>query len=739
MITTGRTRATLRSACRGVIALLVGTAPIACGGADTAGATADGHGGAWNITISPTALTLVQGQTGTVTVSIVGSPKGNVLLSVPGIPENVTATLSASSLSGSASSTLTIRPSLQTSAGMTSLHVVGVDGRDSSSVNLALTITLAPGVTVSRVGSGSGTVTSDPAGINCGSVCSTQFPFGTAVTLSATPASGSVFASWAGACSGTALTCTLTPVVNTPNSVTATFNTTAPGMAFAVSPTTVSVQQGSSATATATVTRLNGYTNPVALANNAPSGLTVAANPASVTGTSSTLTFVAAASLPGGNYPVTITATGAGVTQQTATLAVQVTPSSQGGAITMNYASCETSEIPIWFAVQSGSGPWTRITSTNNAFTFTPGATGAIAFVRKDGATTETQVFYASAAEFASIAIAGPCTYSAPTGTKRISGTWANVGQLSTGTRPRLVIGGATFDRTSDLTQSFSLTNVPKGARDLIFSRQAAPGLLGVQRMVLRRGTNYADNAQISIDAGGTESFIPAAGAITISSLPDTTSVEVSLITTNGGSAPYYSSFGVPVSGGNSKANFFGLPDTLLQTGDFHSVSVGAGSGTSFRFVQLITHSVIATTTAFGPSLGTGTKITTIGTTPNLRLRGQVPTVGTYTSGAAVDLQQNSNGVSLVMTAAYLNSTPTTWTVDVPDLSSAGYDATWGLKSGVGVSWNATAVSALNGGLLPFIGGAPVDNAQLTGAVVGDSSASFSTSRRFGIIRRPRP
>jgi lysophospholipase L1-like esterase len=65
---------------------------------------------------------------------------------------------------------------------------------------------VTPGVSlaVARSGAGSGTVTSNPAGINCGTACSTSFPNGTSVTLTATPASGSSFTGWSGACTGTA-------------------------------------------------------------------------------------------------------------------------------------------------------------------------------------------------------------------------------------------------------------------------------------------------------------------------------------------------------------------------------------------------------------------------------------------------------------------------------------------------------------------------------------------------------
>ncbi|HEX5375798.1 MAG TPA: hypothetical protein VFW48_06545 [Solirubrobacterales bacterium] len=63
---------------------------------------------------------------------------------------------------------------------------------------------------VERLGTGSGTVTSDPAGIDCGPDCSESLPEGTKVTLTATPAPGSVFDHWTGGgCTGSG-TCTTT-------------------------------------------------------------------------------------------------------------------------------------------------------------------------------------------------------------------------------------------------------------------------------------------------------------------------------------------------------------------------------------------------------------------------------------------------------------------------------------------------------------------------------------------------
>jgi len=78
-----------------------------------------------------------------------------------------------------------------------------------------------PVLSVTLSGSGSGTVTSAPAGIDCGRTCRAAFKSGTAITLTAAPAAGSTFAGWSGACSGTA-SCHVTVSANA--SITATFS-----------------------------------------------------------------------------------------------------------------------------------------------------------------------------------------------------------------------------------------------------------------------------------------------------------------------------------------------------------------------------------------------------------------------------------------------------------------------------------------------------------------------------------
>ena len=67
---------------------------------------------------------------------------------------------------------------------------------------------------------GSGTVTSTPAGIDCGATCGASFSTGSTVALTATASADSTFGGWAGDCTGTGA-CSVT--MSAARSVTATF------------------------------------------------------------------------------------------------------------------------------------------------------------------------------------------------------------------------------------------------------------------------------------------------------------------------------------------------------------------------------------------------------------------------------------------------------------------------------------------------------------------------------------
>jgi hypothetical protein len=464
--------------------------------------------------------------------------------------------------------------------------------------------------------------------------------------------------------------------------------------------------------------------------NGAPPGLTVTPSPASVSGTTSTLNVTASLALAAGNYPIVITGSGNGL-QKSATFAVRVTPS-QGGAstVSMSFATCDLSQTPIWFGVQSGTGAWTQVTPTGNRiFTFTPGATGGVAFVRPDGPGFRTEVILGTASEITAVATGpGPCFADPQIGTKRVSGTASRFG---VNTFASVNIGGAQaiFPSTSP---SYSLPDVPGGPRDLIGAQEFSNGGSDtvIQKMIIRRGTQYANGTSApDLDFIGVEAFVPTAHPVTLANLNGEQSHStLSFLTANGLSAEFFSSTGRFFPARNSDGvPLFGVPDSLLVVGDFHLTTVlaAASDGRSGRFVETLYHSLPDQALTFGPPLSTPT-VSTLSASPVVRMRAQIPSQTAYSAGVSAEYDQGPNSIEVTATAGYFGGVPSTWILDVPDFTGAGYNATWGLGSGGTPAW---LVVAAGGNVLPFFGATPVSGAQIVAGLTTNASASSSAAR----------
>jgi endoglucanase len=182
-------------------------------------------------------------------------------------------------------------------------------------------------LSVTKSGSGSGTVASSPSGINCGSSCSASYNSGTSVTLTATAASGSTFGGWSGACSGTATSCTVS--MTAARAVTASFNNSSVNY-------TLSVTKAGSGTGT--VTSNTGGIN---------CGSTCSASYAS--GTSVTLTAAAGSGASFAGW--------SGACSGTSTCTVSMT---QARAVTATFNSASTFALGV---TRAGTGTGTVTSS----------------------------------------------------------------------------------------------------------------------------------------------------------------------------------------------------------------------------------------------------------------------------------------------------------------------------------------------------------------------------------------
>ena len=196
-------------------------ATIGSVGAATTAAVEDNYAVAWvALPTSASAYNVVLANT-----SAGGQLRGTVAcdtgagLSLSALPSVVasgqSSTLSGFNPAGCAARVLVVTNQSQTAANPTT------SSARSFSVSTSPSGVAMHTLSVTRTGSGSGTVTSSPAGISCGVDCSQSYAANTSVSLTATAGPGSSFAGWSGACSGTG-PCTVTMTEG--QSVSAAFN-----------------------------------------------------------------------------------------------------------------------------------------------------------------------------------------------------------------------------------------------------------------------------------------------------------------------------------------------------------------------------------------------------------------------------------------------------------------------------------------------------------------------------------
>jgi hypothetical protein len=662
--------------------------------------------GSFTMTAAPNPLSVVAGASGTSTITLGRILfTGDITIAATASP-GLTATVTGSPASGTSAS-VTVAAAA-TAPGNYTVTLTGTGtGVTSQTVTLGVTVTAAASGSVAVA------VSPTPATVQQGA---TSTPV--TVTITRTNLTGAVSVAVEGlpagvtaapatqeiAANATSATFTLTAAasanVGTASYTVRAFNAGAANLGtgnaqvtisaaaagsftLSASPSPLTIAAGGNGTLTVAITRTN-FTGAVTLAASSTGGLTTAVTGSPTTGNSATITVTAPAGTAAGNYTLTIAGTAAGAAAQTATATVTVSPSGGGGGNT-TFVFC--GNIPVWFAVQDGTGAWTRVLPTGNRFQFNiNSARGGVAYTEQVANNQfSTDVFYGTREELNGQGTLEDCTTA---GGKTVNGT------ITGFTPPQQVqIGMGGGSASPQAPGAFTLQNVENGLVDLVAVRtniNLTTFSFTPDRFIIRRNLNPANGSTLApLDFGSSEAFAPAEANLTIGNAgSDTSFVSVGYYTQNGSTSSFFS--GLP-TGGNTR-RMFGVPAAQQQANEFHQVLIFSGSNlndlqNNFRGAFFFFRTMADRTVTLANNLNSPNVSSLAG-----GASGRVRAVGTlnapYTSAVSLSVQQTTSvrSVFINATAGYLGGTA--YDLAVPDFTGvAGWLDSYGLVRGQAAQW----------------------------------------------------
>jgi hypothetical protein len=668
----------------------------------------------YTLAVTPATLSVQQGANGQATVNITRvNFTGAVGLAVTGAPAGVTTTLGASSVTGD-NTTLAVAVATTVATGNYTLTVTGsATGQTDRTATLALTVTAAPTTgsialtaaptTLNATAGGAGvTTTVTIARTNfAGDVTLAAAPLPTGATAAFAPATTTGTTSTltltfgAGVAAGTypiTITGTGTGIASASTQVSVTVTAAATG-SISITAGTNTIQQGASGSINVFVTRTN-FTGAVTLAaTGMPAGVTTTYTQPG-TGNSGQVTFAVGTATAAGVYPITVTASGAGIANAVATGTLTVAGASSGGNVTMNFCA---PNVPIWFAAQNGSGAWTQVTSgANNSYTFGITSTGAVAWVEQDAADDfNLNIVYGSALELGQRGTCGVLTPSSRTVTGTVAGFGSSLASFVT------VSFGSAGPTTSPTAAApnFTINNVPAGALDLLASRASfslATQSITVDKLFLRRGLNPPNGGSLgTIDFNGADAFDPDTKNVTVGGVAAGELVgATTLFSTATGSSIL---LGSGTGGTTAQTTFSAFPSARTIAGDLHIVSasasqVSANIPVATRTVTTMARDPNNLNVTLGQALSAPTVSSTNGSYARVRLavarQSDYPNL--WTAGFGQSAGSTSRSLSFTVFPSVAG--PSTVIMEVPDFSAvAGWQNIWGPRVGTQGQWFASA------------------------------------------------
>jgi hypothetical protein len=468
-----------------------------------------------------------------------------------------------------------------------------------------------------------------------------------------------------------------------------------PSFTLALDPSTVTITAGGNATSTVTLTPTDFTGNIALTVEGAPTGLTAAFNPSPAT-TTSVLTITTVAALVPGTYNLTIRGTATGLTDRTAALTVNVVAAGTG-TITLNFAACPAAERPVWLAAQDGSGPWTRVTGSNDAYQFTMvQSKGGVAFATvSDSSIVTVEYFTEGDLHQGTLDYVVRLDRCPVLNGESLSGivtglAAAEVASVSFGSARTSVTGNTTAQ----------LSNAEDGTLDLVGFKSAANAPGTGSRMLLRRGINPANGGSVgTVDFAGSESFAPASATMTISNLGATENYKHAMhyYTAGGATNCEVGRLYVEVPATGSTFTAFGAPAANQVGTDWHAVSLFTYAGTnSFRTLHQYFQALGPQTLTLGSVLPVPTITSLAGAYKRLQAALTMP--AEYQSRASLRYQDQGGTRPLVIvsaTMAWFGSSSVS--LSLPDFAGvSGWDNAWAPSSGASVFWTVIGDNATN-------------------------------------------
>lgn len=682
----------------------------------------------FSVTATPgsAAIGLASSTTYTVNVAASGGFTGPVTLSASGLPSGATASFSPASITTSGSSTMTVTTTSGTPVGTSTVTITGTSGSITNSGTVTLVVS-APNFSISASPVSSSVIPGNSAtySVNVGalfgftsqvSLAASGLPSGATAsflppTVNGSGSSALTVATAANTPGGSVtLTITGTSTEQLSHSTTVTLNVTAPDFSLTVSPPSTSIFSSGTASYTANVSALNGFSGAVNLAiAGLPSGASASFSSATINGSgSSTLTISTVAATPTGSYTLMVTGTSASLTH-TANATFNVTSSSSINVISVHFVGLGNTMGSSEVAGVVPKSNWNQATGSKN--------NSGLPLVDETGSATTAVVTW-TADDIWDEPLADQA------GNVRMMEGYLDNGNQNTSV---VNVSGLPPDPNGYAVYVYANGSIGSGSDTGIY--QVSGAGITTNSVTLTYSSNFNGTFTQATAASAAGNYviltIPNVSGFTLSAIPSfatsgyqraplnglqivplgppnpdfTVSATPASQTVNAGSSTTYNVTVSPLNGftGNVGLAASGMPSG--DSGSFSPASVAGGSGTS----------TLTLSTAAGSSAGNST-VTITGTSGALT-HSTTATLSVVAPDFSISVSPGSTSVSPGGTATY--------TVTVSPLngfSGAVSLAVSGLPSGASPTFTPASISTSGSSTLTII----------TGSTVGSSTLSIT-------------